>query len=299
MGDSEAGAGVTIGIIDSALGPPPTVASRFELREPREYTALSDRDPTDHGTWVFGAMCQFAKGATFRFYRLLGDGCTHHTDLLEPIADAATDEVDVLNISAGYGHEDGGNRVRTAIETEMERSNLQVVAAAGNVEEDPDEPVTYPARFEDVIAVGGFEPRCDGTVADPRSDARLWIDTSHRPGFPPKQGPLCNHLGCDGSSGCSDRTDVWWEQNLRPVAGKPDILAPVYHLTRDEHGPLFVPGTSFAAPVVSGLLAALFAEADRLPPPVQTRRLVRNTGVPIDDGSGKKFCARLVRSRLG
>lgn len=298
FGDRGSGDGITVGIVDSALGPPPDVADRYDVDEPRDYTDVNVRDPTDHGTLVFGAMSPFARGATFRFYRLLGGEAKKGTDLLEPIRDAARDGVDLLNVSAGYSNPpDGGYLVRRAIRIEGERHGITVVSAAGNKEGDPEEVVTYPARFDEVVSVGGFVPECRGTV-DPQNDRRIWIDTSNRSGFPGVQGPLCNQVGCDPSRNCKSRYEHWWGGNLQPVDGNPDTVAPVHYPTADSGGPFLVPGTSFSAPVVTGLLAAVLERVGTDADPQRVRRAVRNGSVLIHDESAKKFHAQLVESEL-
>lgn len=275
------------------------MASRYSIAEPREYTEVSVRDPTDHGTWVFGSMAPFARGATFRFYRLLGGADKRGADLLEPIEDAAEDGVDLLNVSAGYSHPpDGGFVVRRALRLEGERRGLTAVAAAGNRGDDPTERVNYPARFDEAVSVGGFVSRCRGTVDDPGSDRRIWVDTSDRPGFPERQGSLCNQEGCDSTRGCDSQYESWWDRNVERVAGNPDTVAPVHYPTRDTDGPFLVPGTSFSTPIVTGLLATALERTSTESDPGVLRRAVRNCGVPIDDVSAKKFHYGLAEAEL-
>lgn len=294
------GDGVTVGIVDSATGPPPDVAERYDVEPGEDYTDVSALDPTDHGSWVFGAASQFARGATYRFYRLLGGGTKYGTDFLEPLADAAADGVDLLNVSAGFPATDerGSYRVGEAVRTEAE-NGLTVVAAAGNVRDDPDEEVHCPARFDDVIAVGGFVPSCTGRVDESDADRRLWIRTENRPRFPRLQGPLCNQDACAGNESCDEnRFEEWWGGNLAPAGDAPNALAPVHYLTSDDRGPYLVPGTSFSTPIVTGLLAAILGSLDGSPSPREIKEAVANGGIQLDDGSGEKFNARLVRATL-
>lgn len=245
-------------------------------------------------------MSPFARGATYRFYRLLGGEAKRGTDLLEPIEDAAEDGVDLLNISAGYSQpEDGGFPVRRALQIEGDRRGLTVIAAAGNVEDDPAEKVTYPARFDQAVSVGGFVPECRGSVSNPERDRRIWIDTSNRQNFPETQGPLCNQAGCTSASSCEARYETWWEGNVARVAGNPDTVAPMHYPTADGVGPFLVPGTSFSAPIVTGLLATALERTGVAADPMDIRRAVRNSSVPIDDDFAKKYHSRLAESELG
>lgn len=297
FGAQRAGEGSTIGIVDTAAGLPPDQAEAFAIEEGEDYCETDERDPTGHGTMVFGAAEQFAKGATFRFYRLFGDGPVRSTDLLLPLRDASTHDVDVLNVSAGFRHQDGGNiRLRETIETLS--SDLLVVAAAGNRGDDPDEAVNYPARYRDVLSVGGYVSRCRGSVGQGQTDRRLWADTSARRGFPERQGPFCCQRGCSAEQDCgADRHETRWDGNVQPAAGKPDVYAPPHVPQGDEEGPFLVPGTSFATPMVAGIAAWLSSEGSSRPDPPTLKRAIRTTAVPIHDDT-KKLNARLARQRL-
>lgn len=297
LADPDAGDGIEIGIVDSAAGLPPEQASECSIAEGVDYCDTDARDPKNHGTMVFGAAEHFASGATYRFYRLFGDGPVYSTDLLSPLSDARDHDIDLLNISAGFPHEGGGNsRLRRAIESTS--SDFLVVAAVGNQRRDPTESVNYPARYGDVLSVGGYVSHCTGTVETGETDCRIWVDTESRPEFPKRQGPYCCHAGCSDSQYCGDdRLETAWDGNTRPAAGKPDVLAPPYVPQQDKDGPLLAPGTSFATPMVSGIAAwAAATRSDDLDP-AAIKRAIRTTAIPIHDDS-KKLNARLVHGRL-
>lgn len=127
FGNPEAGDGVTVGIVDTACAPPPGANEGYDVDQTRDrYTEVGVRDPTNHGTMVFGAASQFARGATYNFYQLLGGESKVGTDLLEPLYDAGRDGVDVLNVSAGFppGEGEGSYRVRKAVEEEADDGML-------------------------------------------------------------------------------------------------------------------------------------------------------------------------------
>lgn len=109
LGAPDGGQGIEIGIVDSAAGLPPAQAADFSIAEGADYCDVEALDPKNHGIMVFGAVEKFAKGATYRFYRLFGDGPVHSTDLLLPLRDADDQGVDLLNVSAGFPHEGEGN----------------------------------------------------------------------------------------------------------------------------------------------------------------------------------------------
>lgn len=304
---SDSGAGINVGILDTALAPPEGEQQRFEVAEKRDYTELSCRDPTNHGTCVFGALSPFARAATFSFYRLFGEEEreVYSTDFLEPIADAGRDSVDLLNISAGFPHDDarGSFRVRKAIRTEANRGTT-VVAAAGNVNKDPSEQVNCPALYDEAIAVGGFVPECTVDIITDDPDRALWIRTVERRDLPDYQGPICSQMDCSDEHKCDEnRHEHWWRWNVRRKNDKPDVLAPVHYMTKDERGPYLIRGTSFSAPIVTGQLAALLATVDGSPTSEALSTVVRRSTVEIDDGTDGKFNAdrakRLLQRTVG
>ncbi|PSP86426.1 hypothetical protein BRC83_00675 [Halobacteriales archaeon QS_1_68_17] len=72
----------------------------------------------------------------------------------------------------------------------------------------------------------------------------------------------------------------------------------VHYPTSDDRGPFLVPGTSFTAPVVTGLLASILGSLDGSPEPADVVAAARKSGVSLDGGDGKKFNARLCRAAL-
>ncbi len=124
-------------------------------------------------------------------------------------------------INLSLGHEQRSSLIEQAIDYAVENGTV-VVAAAGN---DNATPVLFPARYEPVIAVGSSSP----------NDHR----TEH-------------FLGIDSAGG----------SNYGPSL---DVLAPGDYIiiTRHNSDSDYIyqnAGTSFAAPMVSGLAALLFAQ---------------------------------------
>lgn len=172
------------------------------------------------------------------------------------------------------------------------------MAAAGNRGREPAEAVNYPARYRDVLAVGGYVSRCTGSVGRGERDTRLWVDTANRRGFPERQGPFCSQVGCSESQACDgDRHETAWGGNVEPTAGKPDVVAPPHLPQIDEGGPYLAPGTSFATPIITGIAAWAAGGSESTPDPGTIRQAVRATAVPIHDDS-KKPNARLLGQRL-
>lgn len=75
------------------------------------------------------------------------------------------------------------------------------------------------------------------------------------------------------------------------------MQAPPYLPHRDETGPYFVPGTSFATPMVAGIAAWLFEVVEPTPEPPAVKAAIRQRAVPIHDGT-KKLNAAHARQRL-
>lgn len=301
FGNPKAGTGVDVGIVDTASAPPSGGSDRYDVgRTHDEYTDIGVRDPTNHGTMVFGAASQFARGATYNFYQLFGGESKVGTDLLEPLYDAGCDGVDILNISAGFppGEGEGSYRVRKAVEAEADDGML-VVAASGNLVDNAFESVHCPALYNAAVAVGGFVAHCRGSVGDGSQDHRLWINTEDRSDYPDRQGPLCCYHGCSADRACGASRHVeWWQRNVAPRNDKPDVLAPVHYMTSDEDGPYMVWGTSFGTPIVAGLLAAIVGGVDGDPEPETVTDVVRAGGVEVAGGPSRTFDGNAVHEKL-
>jgi hypothetical protein len=310
------GRGVTIGIVDSVAQVKKYIRRQYNINETEDFVDSHRMDSMGHGTAVFHTIAAIAPNATFNFYRIFdGKQDIHQDDLLEPIKRAEEDGVDLLNISAGAFSPSPSphDRVSTAVR-EATNSGVQVIAASGNLENNPDEKVNSPAVVDEAIAVGAFKPWCTGAGSTPKEvmnfssnnpDSSIyWADTSSLPDSVAEvdfQGPYCGQTDCSASHECSrNRSEEWWSRNVEPRNGKPDILAPPM-IPQNIQGKqvMLSHGTSYSCPLVTGLLANTCADLlPDNPTPQQIQDSVLAGGVTIDDGSGMKFNLERTKSRL-
>ena len=175
---------------------------------------------------------QEAPSAYLRFERVLNpDGITDEVQLLngldriEQRVQAAGDHLDILNLSLGcYTFDDRPSPVVNDAITRLGRRTL-VVAAAGNF--DSDRPY-WPAALKDVVAVAALK---------------------HSPSGEPERAPFSNY--------------GWWVDAAAPgVKLKSTFLTHGQEDGKEFHGYAKWSGTSFAAPVVAGRIAALMSDKD-------------------------------------
>lgn len=157
----------------------------------------------------------------------------------------------------------------------------------------------YPARLEDVLCVGGMVPECGVTPDEGNCGGDpLWATTPASYGSADGvQGPYCSQKDCEQNGACqSNRQEVWWEDNVQSVGANPDILAPVHYFGMSkQRGYTFKCGTSYAAPLVTGVLASLWSDAQRMPSPSELTKSVSRMGEMIDDGTNRKFNAKRAK----
>ena len=171
-------------------------------------------------------------------------------------------------------------------------NGVSLVASAGNAskfdaEEERDE-VFHPARYDDVISVGGYKDKCDG-VEDPQGCCGHWLELKE---YDQLQGPYCSWDGCTQTEDCSaNRVEKRWGQNVGPVNGKPDVYAPVQHLSFSEQGypALFMEGTSYASPYVTGLLGRAVCAGQVRPSPASMLVAIEEAAVSLEDDDGEKI----------
>ncbi|MFT4627938.1 MAG: subtilisin family serine protease [Myxococcota bacterium] len=159
--DISRGAGVTVAVIDTGVDPtgPDGLANYIG-----GYDAVrGDLDPTDgngHGTHVAGTVNQttdngrgaagVAPDATLMAVRALDDsGMGDAGDVADGIVWAVDNGADIINLSLGFGWD--ARVLRDAVEYAGAEGVL-LVAASGN--EGYTGTILYPARYDEVIAVG-------------------------------------------------------------------------------------------------------------------------------------------------
>lgn len=223
------GRGVTVGIVDGPVSDHPWFAGAVEFGYADAVsTAGTDapRATAGHATFVSGLVLAQAPSATVRACAALGlDGTADAWDVATRIVALGNSGVDVLNLS--FGCFTGDDRPPMVLRQAIARIDPRVVivAAAGN--HDPESGLRrrpfWPAAFGRVIAVGAVSQRNGVLTTAAFSPALPWVDVE-APGVDALSTYLqAAELG-DGSTADFDGWARWQ-------------------------------GTSFAAAVVSGMIA--------------------------------------------
>lgn len=256
---TDRGARIRVGVIDAGFEPDAGLAHVQMLEVPEEPSyapplrwghgeavcrILADRTaPEDCAPIAPGADVVFASASFTRT-------TTDDEDFLFPVADAVEGDhldprlvanaiyemtygwdVDLINLSLGVFDEAGeGLGVAEAINAAV-AAGVTVICAAGN---EPLEEVAFPARHAETIAIGAIGARGWGGR---NSTARLYDDRAQALGM--LQGREVFHW-CDSAFG----------PDIDAVAPGVGIL-----IARDGRPAFDLSGTSFAAPIVTGLLA--------------------------------------------
>ena len=234
------GTGVTVGVIDTGVGPHPDLVVAGG-----ENTVLGET-PTDfgdngkgHGSHVGGIIAArgtaptgirgVAPGATLRSYRVFGKGIGTATNfaIAKAINRAVADGCDVINLSLGGGPSDPATA--SAVH-DARQAGVLVIAAAGN---DKRGPVVFPGADPQCIAVSAM-----GSVgAFPKGSS--------------EEGDVMAPKGTDTNDFIAAFSNVGPEIDVTgPGVG---VLSTV----PGGYEPLS--GTSMAAPAVTGFAARLLA----------------------------------------
>ena len=228
---------VTVGILDTGVDPHPWFENElwYQACTEAQHEALNEAAEPDlesesgHGTFIAGLIMQEAPKAYLRFERVLSPaGVTDEVQLLnglnrieQQVRDEG-DHLDILNLSLGcYTFDDRPSPVLSEAITRLGRRTL-VVAAAGNF--GSDRPY-WPAALKQVCAVAALTQTSSGE---------------------PERASFSNY--------------GWWVDAAAPgVRLKSAFLTHGREDGKEFHGYAKWSGTSFAAPVVAGRIAALMS----------------------------------------
>jgi membrane-anchored mycosin MYCP len=247
LGAAEArrGLGVRVGVLDTSVSARGSlsggwVAPAADVLTPAEKYAVA----AGHATFVTGLVLTQAPAAVVEARRVLSNesGDADSWAVAKAIAEVGKTRPDVLNLSFTCYTEDGGPPMVLAAAIERLDPQTVVVAAAGNhgdvelgadpetsqeVDEDDRRKPAWPAALDSVVAVGAADRH--GTPAEFSPKDAQWVDVL-APGV--------------------DTVSTFLEGRVR-LAGHRG--APV---DRDFDGFASWSGTSFAAALVSGAIAA-------------------------------------------
>lgn len=243
------GSGVTVGVVDTGVGPHPDLAVAGGLNTVGFNDATGKTEPPTafgdngqmHGTHVAGIVAArgtppaglrgLAPGATLRSYRVFGEKAEGASNfaIAKAIDAAARDGCDLINLSLGGGPSDPATA--SAIH-DARQLGCVVVAATGN---DGREPVSFP----------GADPLCVAVTA-------LGVVGT----FP--KGTV-DDMEVAKPSGTADKNEfIAGFSNVGPEA---DLTGPgVGVLSTVPGGYAPMSGTSMASPAVAGFAARLFSE---------------------------------------
>ena len=230
VGGTTAGSGVRVSIIDTGGPPPsdPAVAPDTTVVE-----TLTDplNEYAGHGTFIEGVVRGRAPGAQIEHLKfLVQGGAIQESEMIARLRTALMDSGDgphVINLSAG-GHTRNGFELASLqqlwTDTLQHLTNTILVAAAGN--DGTDDPF-YPAAFDWAVGVGSLDR--DDTVSSfsnyGRSAHIFVVGRNHINAYP--QGTyVCKEAPDKGDVRFFDNGMARWS------------------------------GTSFAAPLVAGMIAA-------------------------------------------
>jgi membrane-anchored mycosin MYCP len=249
VGGPEAGQGVRVAVLDTAVASRPELVGHFLGRSdaffPPERPPGNGKPPSTlgHGTFATGLIVRRAPRAAVELHRILDRDATGEAwDAAKEMARLAGSGVDILNMSCGAMTDDNKEPLVLARAVELLTPDVVIVAAAGNhgdIRQHPGpglegiEPVTpiWPAAMNNVVAVAAADAAGQLAEFSPKAP---WV-TLVAPGVEVES----TYLNGDVS--------------LQPPAGAAANTRPP---SRKFQGFALWSGTSFAAANVSGAIAA-------------------------------------------
>lgn len=262
------------------------------------YVDVDTNDPVGHGTTVANLITVTAHEVSLSTFQAIGtieeDGETipsgNRGDTIQAIVDAGEAGVDILNLSIGIPHECGGVcSLSREAELVAEVDNVCIVAATGNHDESIGRVgVHCPALNDSVVGVGGYISICTAQIVQDDSSRQWWVEND---GI---IGPFCGQRGCSPNENCEgNREENPWQGNVSFHNCAPDVLAPVIEVYGNSTKNVHVQsGTSFATPLVSGLVAGILGDLQEKgikPPAKEVRKAVGLGSTPLDQGGYNKF----------
>jgi len=279
----QAGKGITIGVVDTALFAHDALAGGYLAASPEDFVV--EDGPylyaQGHATFVTGLILRNAPGAVVRVRKVLtAAGAATSWEVANAIVELGSTGVDILNLSLVCYTEDG--RPPLVLSTAIDRlpPHVLVIACAGNHGDprlklgDDNRRPAWPAALDDVVAVGSVtkNPKDGRFGLSPFTPPRAaWIDVV-------TEGDRVVSTYFTGS-GHAPSTGV--EPAGRSSApAKSAVQAPTGEV--DFDGWARWSGTSFAAAKLTGKVAAV-AERRGIPVRAAYRRLVAKT-----NGTGRR-----------
>lgn len=243
-----------------------------------------------------------AEQSNYHFYRVIaGDRKFRVSNFLKAMDAAVSDDVDIINFSAGIHHEDCGGRCRPCSAARSTvRQGITVVAGAGNDLEGGGSSLFCPAYSDEVIGVGAFHTLCGYSIQPHQSEFPFRPNPLHLPPNcyyldPPEAEDrcelygekMCGQMGCGEFISCEEhKEEKLWYGNVDFSKTRPDVFAPSHLGHRDGENRLrYHEGTSFSAAYVTGSLAGIFGALNRSQAPTPSE--VRSAIVVINDTVGE------------
>jgi membrane-anchored mycosin MYCP len=257
------GNGVVVGVLDTGVAVHPWLAGNWLAGADDMLTSPPPHQPAEgHATFVAGLVLAQAPSATVKVRQVLRRPAVADCwSVAKAIVEFGCSGLDVLNLSLVCFTEDGAPPLALCRAIERLPAEVVVVAAAGNHGGRDDGAVrpAYPGAMDRVVAVGAVD--ADGSVAAYTPRDAEWIDVLARGTDVPStylSGPVCQ--------GTEQREFAGWASWT---------------------------GTSFAAALVSGAIAALTRPGHVSAP--EAYQLLRSATVPARPHGTDPVHGRLLR----